>query len=49
LLPEPAALSASLPWSYRFPAWVFPVDWRFIIQVWSKWLLISSAALRRFF
>jgi hypothetical protein len=26
LLPEPAALSASLPWSYRFPAWVFPVD-----------------------
>jgi hypothetical protein len=26
LLPEPAAVSASLPWSYRFPAWVFPVD-----------------------
>uniref|UniRef100_A0ACD5TXN3 Uncharacterized protein n=1 Tax=Avena sativa TaxID=4498 RepID=A0ACD5TXN3_AVESA len=26
LMPEPAAVSASLPWRYRFPAWVFPVE-----------------------
>ncbi|KAK1692431.1 hypothetical protein QYE76_009128 [Lolium multiflorum] len=26
LLPEPAAVSASLPWRLRFPTWVFPVE-----------------------
>ncbi|KAM3400316.1 hypothetical protein ACQJBY_005294 [Aegilops geniculata] len=26
LLPEPAAVAGSLPWSRRFPAWVFPME-----------------------